>query len=252
MTTDLWTLWIAPLLLLLGRTSAFLLSLPIFGWQMLPMIVRAGMAVLVTAFMAMAGGVPRLPADISLLATAILLVQETLTGLALGLALNIVFQAVRQAGTIAAELMGLAEAGIIDPASGEESDVMAMFFEIAFVLLFLAAGGHLLMLRVLGLSYQAFPVGAMPDASALADLMLRSGADMLAFAVRLAAPLLAAFLILTVALAVLAKAMPDVNVLFLSFPIRVGLCVLVAAAMMPALRGFTEELAQWMKECLIA
>jgi flagellar biosynthetic protein FliR len=249
---DLWTLWIVPLLLVLGRTSAFVLSLPVFGWQVLPAIVRAGMAILLTAFLVGSGPMPSVPADTTLFAAALLLVQETLTGLALGLALNIVFQAVRQAGSIAAELMGLAEAGIIDPASGEESDTMAMFFEIAFVLLFLAAGGHLLMLRVLGLSYQAFPVGAMPEASALADLMLRSGTDMLAFAVRLAAPLLGAFLILTVALAVLAKAMPDVNVLFLSFPLRVGLCVLVAAAMMPALGGFTEELAQWMRECLAA
>jgi flagellar biosynthesis protein FliR len=252
MTIDLWTFWIVPLLLLLGRVSAFLLALPVFGWQMLPMTVRAGLAILVTGFFAMAGGVPKVQADLSLFGAALLLVQESLTGLALGLALNIVFQAARQAGAIAAEFMGLTDASVIDPSSGEESDVMAIFFEIAFVLLFLAAGGHLMMLRVLGLSYQAFPVGSMPDAAALADLFVRSGTDMLTFSLRLAAPLMGAFLLLTVALAVLSKAMPEVNVLFLSFPLRIGLCLLVAAAMMPALSGFTEELAEWMKDCLVA
>jgi flagellar biosynthetic protein FliR len=117
-------------------------------------------------------------------------------------------------------------------------------------MLFLAAGGHQVLLGVLHRSYAAFPVGATPDISAMAQTVLVAGAEMLALALRVAAPLLAASLILAVALAILAKAMPEANVLYLSFPLRVGLCVMVAAAMMPYLNSFAGEMAGYMRDFL--
>ncbi len=243
---DVWTA-ILPWLILLARVSAFFVVLPIFGWQWLPTVVRAGMAVLVTVSYGLGGHLPVLTTpDPDLLACGILLGREILCGLALGLAANLVYAAVQQMGQIISQQMGLSEAGIFDPVTGEESDVMEMFFQVTFVLLFLAAGGHHLLLRVLWGSYEVFPVGQGPDVAAMAEVVLQAGADMLVFALQLAGPMLAAFLVLTVALAALARAMPEVNILYMSFPFRVGLGVLMAAAMMPLLNGFSSQLADWM------
>jgi flagellar biosynthetic protein FliR len=243
---DLWAL-VLPWLILLARVSAFFAAAPIFGWQWLPTVVRAGMAMLVTLSFGLAGHLPSLASSSpDLLATGLLVVREVICGLGLGLAANLIFLAVQQMGRIVSQQMGLAEAGIIDPVSGEESDVMEMFFQITFVLLFFAAGGHHLLLRVLWGSYAAFPVGQGPEVAALADVVVQAGCDMLVFALQLAAPLLAAFLVLTVALAALSKAMPEINILYLSFPFRIGLGVLMAAAMVPLVNGFTAQMAQWM------
>lgn len=246
MNVDLWAI-VLPWLILLARISAFLAVLPMFGWQWLPMVVRAGMAVLLTASYGLAGHLPVLASlEPNLLASGILVVREILFGLGMGLAANLIFLSVQQMGRIISQQMGLAEAGIIDPVSGEESDVMEMFFQITFVLFFLAAGGHHLLLKVLWGSYQAFPVGETPAISALAETIVQAGSDMLVFALQLAAPLMAAFLVLTVALAALSRAMPEVNILFMSFPLRIGLGVFMAAAMVPLLRGFTAQMADWM------
>jgi flagellar biosynthetic protein FliR len=240
-----------PFALLLGRIGAFFAVLPIFGWRALPMRVRAGIALLVTVFFAIVapGAVP--PGHAHWLAATVLLVREILCGLALGLAASFVFLAVQQGGRIAAIQMGFAEAGIIDPGSREQERPIAMFLEMTFALFFLAAGGHRLLLTILARSYQAFPVGAVPAPGELAEGLIRAGSTMLVFGLKLAAPVLAAFLILAVVLAVLARVLPEMNVLLTSLPMRVGLGLFMAAAIVPSLHSFTLELARWMKRFLI-
>ena len=74
---------------------------------------------------------------------------------------------------------------------------------------------------------------------------------MLLFALKLAAPVLGAFLILAVLLSILSRALPEMNILMASFPLRVGMGLFMAAAIMPTLETFTIELARWMKKFLI-
>ncbi len=67
---------------------------------------------------------------------------------------------------------------------------------------------------------------------------------------RLAAPMLAAFLLLMVVLAVLARMVPEMNILFISLPLRVGLGLLMAAIFLPFINGFVAEFADWMGKLL--
>ena len=181
----------------------------------------------------------------------VMLLQEIVCGLALGLAINLVFSAVKQAGAIASRQMGFAMAEIVDPASGQSSDPIGVFFEMIFILFFLVAGGHHLLLLAIRRSYELFPVGVTPGAGALAEGIVRAGSTMLLFALKLAAPLLAGTLVLSVVMAVLARAVPEMNVLLLSLPLRVGLGLLLAAAIMPLMGAFTDELADWMNRLLV-
>jgi flagellar biosynthetic protein FliR len=67
---------------------------------------------------------------------------------------------------------------------------------------------------------------------------------------RLAAPMLAAFLLLMIVLAILARAVPEMNILFISFPLRVGLGLLMAAIFLPFTNEFVSEFADWMGKLL--
>jgi flagellar biosynthetic protein FliR len=240
-------------MMLLGRVSAFVAVLPIFSWQVVPMIVRAGIAVLMTVFFGYILPLPQAgAAQGHWLAASVLVVGEIVIGLALGLAVNFVFQAVQQGGHMIVQQMGLAESGIIDPTTGEETETMAVFMETTFILLFLGANGHHLLLRVLGRSYQVFPLGGAPDAAALASGLVAAGSMMLLLALKLAAPALAAFMVLAVVLAIVARVLPDMNVLMESFPLRVGLGLFMAAALVPSLVDLVDEMTTWMTRHLMA
>jgi flagellar biosynthetic protein FliR len=236
-----------PHILLLARVTAFIAVLPIFGWAYAPNIVRLGLALVLTFFFAQLFPVHLAAAPVGFLGPAILLTGEILCGLALGLAVRLVFTSVQQAGFIIAQQMGFTDAGVVDPVSGEDAIAIAMFFEIVFTVMFLACRGHHLLVSFIGGSFQKFPAGTSPSLAAMAEGLVAAGSAMLLFALKLSAPILAAFLILGFLLAILSRMMPDLNIFMDSFPLRVGLGLFLAAAMMPVLNAFTGDLAEWMR-----
>ncbi len=84
----------------------------------------------------------------------------------------------------------------------------------------------------------------------LAEGVIKAGSTMFLLGLRLAGPMLAAFLLLMVVLAVLARMVPEMNILFISLPLRVGLGLLMAAIFLPFLNGFVAEFADWMGKLL--
>ncbi len=244
---------ILPYLLLLARVSAFLIVLPIFGWQSLPTVVRAGMALTLTFFFAMAG-IGRVDVDMSAAGAvqiALMTVRELACGLALGLAVQFVFLAVQQAGNIMAMQMGFGDAGIIDPAMGEDTSAITTLMEMSFALLFLAAGGQYLLMQILQRSLVVFPLGGPVDFGALAEGLVQAGSTMLLLALKLSGPVLASFLLLSMVLGVLARVLPEMNILTESFPLRVALGLLMASMTLPSLERFGIELGGWLNQFLI-
>jgi len=243
-----WIQLFLPFVLLLARIGAFFAVLPIFSWRALPVRVRAAIAFVVTVFFAAVRGPVMDVTGLTTGAAAVAIAQEILYGLALGLAVTFVFLAVQQAGRMIGMQMGLGDAGIIDPVTGETVRPVGMFFEITFVLFFLAAGGHHLFLLLIDKSYFVFPAGGAFDRQMigrLAEALVDAGSTMLLMALRMAAPVLAAFLALSVVLGILARVLPEMNILLTSFPLRVGLGFVMAAMTLPSLDHFAGELGRW-------
>ncbi|KPJ74018.1 MAG: hypothetical protein AMK72_03415 [Planctomycetes bacterium SM23_25] len=242
---------VVPFMLVLARVSGLFAVLPIFGWLSAPVRVRAGLALMISIVFAsvLPAGAPA-PGG-HWLAVGVLLVREVATGVALGLAVALAFGAVRQTGLIIKRQMGLAVAQEIDPMTGEQSQPVGLLMEMCFAVFFLAAGGHRLMLRLVARSYEVFPIGQGPTAAAMTEAVMDAGVVMLTFALKLAAPMVGAFLVLAVALAILARILPEMNILMASLPLRVGLGLFVAAAIMPSLQAFTVELGDWLNRFLV-
>jgi flagellar biosynthetic protein FliR len=239
-----------PYLLVLARVSAFMAVAPIFGTNYVPMVVRAGIAMTVTVFLAMVVPLKHAALGTGMAGAGLLMAQEVVVGLALGLAATLLFMAVRQGAAIMGQQIGYEDAGIVDPTTSEEFGSFEMFFEVTFMVFFLMAGGHHMLISIIARSYGAFPMGAPPNMGVLAQGVIEAGSAMLLFALKLAAPLLAAFFILSVVLAVLARVLPEMNILVLSFPLRAGLGLIMASAILPTLSNMTAELGSWMNRFL--
>ncbi len=216
----------------------------------MPLRVRAALALWMTIFFA-AVFPPVLPAVHGLIHVVVLMAAEVLYGVALGMAANLVYLAVQRGARIAAVQMGLTDAEIIDPVTQEGSEAMSLLMEMVFALFFLSVGGHRMLVGLMQRSFVAYPVGTVPSPAAMAQGVLAAGSTMLVFALKFAAPVLAAFLVLAVVLAVLARVLPEMNILLASFPLRIGLGLFLALAMVPALETFAAEIARWMGRYLL-
>jgi len=236
--------------LILTRISAFFLVLPVFGWQAIPVRVKVAVTIILSAYFGMMTPPAVDPVGVSTPLAIILLAEEAVYGLALGLIVMLLFSVVRLSGRIIEQQMGLTMARIVDPLTGEQGRPLSSLLEMIFILLFLSANGHHLFLAIISRSYQAFPPGTIPTVGALVDGVVSTGSAMFVASLRLAAPMLAAFLILMVVLALLARLVPEMNILFISMPLRVGLGLFMVAAFIPFVGGFVGEMADWMAKLL--
>jgi flagellar biosynthetic protein FliR len=236
--------------MVLTRISAFFLVLPVFGWKSIPVRIKVALIVLVAVFFSVVTPLAAKPEGVSVLEAILLIANEATYGLALGLIVTFVFTAVKFSGRIIERQMGLAMAQILDPMTGERTQPLCSLLEMIFIILFLSANGHHLLLLIISRSYETFPAGSVPTMPVLASGIIKAGSTMFLLGLRLAAPMLAAFLLLMVVLAVLARMVPEMNILFISLPLRVGLGLLMAAIFLPFINGFVAEFADWMCKLL--
>lgn len=239
-----------PFFLILTRLSTFFLILPVFGSRVIPVRVKIAGVVLLSVFFGIVNPTVFPSSDVSELEAVILLMAEGLYGLSLGLIVSIIFFVIRVSGRITERQMGLAMAEVFDPLVGERAQPLSMLIETVFILLFLAADGHHLLFLVISRSFETFPVGTIPDIGTMTDAIVRAGSVMFTASLRVAAPMLAAFILLLVVLGVLARIAPEMNILFISLPLRVGLGLLMAALFIPFVHSFVSEFSGWMGRLL--
>lgn len=236
--------------LVLTRLSAFFACLPVFSWRAIPGVVRMSLGLWIAIFFASELTLPFDPAKITMVQAGLMVASEAVYGGAMGLAAAMVFWAVRVGGSIADQQMGFSMIEALDPISGEQTDMVALILETLFLLLFLSAEGHHMLLMMFQKSYHAFPLGSMPDINMLTNMVVQSGSVMLMSALKLAAPILALFMVLMVVLGVFARVLPDMNMLFESMPIRVAIGLVSLGLFLPLMLDYVKEFSMWMNRLM--
>jgi flagellar biosynthesis protein FliR len=236
--------------LVLTRVSTFFISMPIFDLTAVPQFIKVSMVVLLTAFFATVVPLPMYHAPVTSIEAVILIVNEAIYGFALGLAATMLFSVVRIAGSIIEQEMGLTMAEVFDPMTGEPTQAISMFLEMVFILLLFSANVHHLLLSVLARSYESFPVGTSPNINLLLGGLIATGTTMLLAALKLAAPILAASMILMIVLAITSRIMPEMDIFFLSLPLKVGLGIMFVAFFLPYIQTYVWEFAALLNKLL--
>jgi len=237
-------------MLVLTRVGAFFFSAPIFSWQSIPTTIKLTLTIFVSAFFASVAVNPVLPGSYTALEAGLMIGGEAIYGLALGLVASYIFGAVRIGAQICEQEMGLSMANILDPMTEESGEPLGILMEMIFILLFLAADGHHVFLMTLSRSYETFPAGSIPAIDKLTASIAAAGSTMLILGLRMSAPILAAFLLMMVVLAFLARVAPETNILFLSLPLKVGMGLVMVGIFFPFIGSFVTEFTQWLNKLI--
>lgn len=232
---------IALLVLLAFRIGGVLLVAPVFSARNVPPMLRAALLVLLTLLLAPVAaadaGVPEITVEA--------LFAETLAGFAIGFGAAVVIGAMELAADVLSIQTGLSAASAMDPVSGSGSTALGQLMNLFGITLFLAVGGHLLMLEALSASVHALPVGSAMTLETGLRGMVSLGAELFALGVRFAAPVLAAIMIANLAMGILGKAAPQFNVLIVAFPVQTGLGLLTLGLAIPVMATFFTTWASW-------
>jgi flagellar biosynthetic protein FliR len=223
---------LAAFVLLLVRPGMLVMGTPFLGAVHAPVLMRVGLTVLLA--IVLAPFVP-LPAELSAGAVAIVVLREVAIGLALALAIRVLVTAGEFAGHFAGYQIGLSLGSLIDPQSGVRNNVLAIVYAQLVTIVCLATNTHHALLRALADSYRALPVGFGSLSSGLSTSVAESLGLVFILGVRIAAPVVVVLLLVELALGLVARVAPSLNVMIAGAPVRVVLGLLVVALSVEAL-----------------
>ena len=235
--------WVAQAFFPFVRVGACLMVAPMFGARFVPTRTRVILAAAITALV-----VPLMPATAIAPFSAealVVVAQQMLIGVALGFALQIVFDSLGLAGQVLANSMGLSFAFNVDPLRGSSTAALGQLYIILATLTFLALGGHLALLEVLVQGFTTMPVGTEGLGREGIWMIVIWGGQLFAGAIAIALPGVTALLIVNLAFGVVSRAAPTLNLFAVGFPVSlvVGLLV-VLAGMGPLQQGVTQLIGQ--------
>lgn len=234
--------WLAALIFPLVRILAMISSSPIFGNKQVPARVKIGLSVLLAIIIAPTiTNIPQVPVGSP--QGLLIIIQQIIIGVAMGFTMRLIFTAVEMAGEFAGLQMGLGFASFYDPVNASFTPVIAQWLGVIATLAFLALNAHLLLISALAESFQTLPIGSMmPTRSFLG--VAEWGGSIFAFALQISLPILAALLITNLALGILTRAAPQLNLFAVGFPITLAIGFFVLALSMPYFSPLLDRLAQ--------
>lgn len=239
-TTAQLNAWLAAFAWPLARILALIASAPVIGNPNLPASVKIGLGMLLTVLVA-----PLLPAapaiDPASAAGLLILAQQVLIGLAMGFAMQVVFWAADMAGALIGLQMGLGFATLYDASVAGSIPVIGQYLSVVVSLAFLAVDGHLLLVSALVESFRVLPLAPLSASSGLLTLV-QWGGGIFSFGLALSLPLLAALLITNLALAVLTRAAPQLNIFAVGFPLTILIGMLMLFLVLPYFAPTLERL----------
>ena len=211
------------------RLSGMMLFAPFFGSQVIPPRVKAGLVVALSVLFYPALSPTLTHLDLS--AWPGLVFGELLIGAAVGIATNLVFDAVQMAGQVLSTQMGYSLINILDPQTQVDSTVMALFHQTIAMLIFLRLDVHLWLLRAVGRSFLLLPPGSAHISGAFTMTLARAAGEVFTLGIQIAAPVLSATFLTDIVLGLLGKASPQAPLMLLGTPIKtmLGLSILFFA-----------------------
>lgn len=233
--------WLALFIFPFARILALIASSPVLGNKQIPARVKIGLALMLTVIVAPTLSIqPDIePASAS---GFFVLLQQILAGLAIGFTMRLIFSAFEMAGELAGMQMGLGFASFFDPLNASFSPVVAQFLGIIAALAFLGMDGHLYILAALAESFHTFPISsAVPSAVALHTLAAWGG-SMFMYALQISMPLIGALLITNLALGILTRSAPQLNIFAIGFPITLAVGFAALALSLPYMAPLLDHL----------
>jgi flagellar biosynthetic protein FliR len=244
--------------IVLVRTSVLFAILPLFGDRIVPATVKVMLSVAVSMILypILVGTGQVNPSEAAVWgATSASLIgtiaTEAIFSLAVGFSARIVFDAIQIGGDIAGNFMGFASASQYDPHQESNTQVISRLNNTLAMLLFLAMNGHHLMLQAALSSFAVIGIGKANFGAAFGERLISLTTEVVRLGLQFAAPMAIAFFGVNLVYGIISKAMPQLNILVLSFSVSASVGLVLLFLSLPEFQSVTTTLFSEMGDEMI-
>ncbi|NLN16009.1 MAG: flagellar type III secretion system protein FliR [Firmicutes bacterium] len=220
------------LFLVFTRLSGLIVTAPLFSYRNVPILLKMAFASLLAAIL-FPYAMPPSTAEFLSLSYFLQVLEELALGLALGFVASLSLQAIYLAGQLMDVPMGFGMVNILDPQLGVQVPIMARFYNIVAILVFLGVNGHHMVLMALMRSFELLPIGQVSWGPGVVMALVRGFAWMFVLGVKIALPIMGAIFLTDIALGVIARSVPQMNVFLVGFPVKIGVGLFLLVFVVP-------------------
>ena len=214
---------IEDFILVFIRIISIVVMIPVFGDKVVPSTVKWGLSLFMALLLfplVRAGITP--PGDSQIIPLLLRIAGEILIGVSIGFAARLIFAGVQLAGEMLGIQIGFSIANVLDPSSNIEISLLAEFQYMLSLLLFMSVDAHHIFIKAIAESYQIIHPLNVHFSGELLQVIVRLSRDLFVIAVKISAPVMAVLLFTNVALGVVARTVPQMNIFVVSFPLQIS------------------------------
>ncbi len=234
MVLELTTTDFFAFLMALFRIAGIILTAPFLGARNIPPQVQIGFALVLTfiVFPVLPRGGFALPENLAVFIVATL--SEVAVGALIGFVASLFFAAVQSAGMLIDQELGFSLANVLDPISNEQVSIIGHFKNALAFLVFLGINGHHLLIDGIVRSFRVVPLlGLRVSENLRVAVSLHAAGQVFDIAVKIAAPAMTAVFLTSVALALVARTVPEMNIFIMGFSVRIAVGFVVLLLFVP-------------------
>jgi flagellar biosynthetic protein FliR len=214
---------------------------PIFGRQIIPSIVKVGLSLGLALFTA--GGMSDvIVINYTGIAMLIAMIKEFSVGLLLGFVMNLFFSIFHFGGQIIDYQLGLAMASMFDPTTNSHISITGNMLTIFYTMLFFVTNSHLNLMAIAISSYDVAPLGFAPINGEISIYIVELFAYILIYAVQLALPWIVTIMVVEVAVGIMMKVVPNINVFVVNIQMKIVCGLVVLITIVPVLTRFMSQI----------
>lgn len=226
---------ILAFMLTFARVGSAMMIIPGIGDSFVPERIRLHMAVGLSLVL-FPLLLPYMPNPVPAVHYLVMLIgMEVLVGLFIGSIARIFMTALDTAGMIISMQAGLSNAQVFNPSLASQGSIMGAFLSVTGVVVLFSVNLHHLLIMAVIESYEFFPLGALPDAGSMAEMISKTVTASFMVGVKLASPFIVMTLIMYVAMGVLSRLMPQIQVFMIALPLQIWISLILLSLVLAAL-----------------
>lgn len=217
--------------LMVVRIAAILFTAPVFGSMTIKANVRMAMSLIIG--LVCLHSVPVVKAvDPGVVSIIAMVGKEILLGICMGLMSHYLFTGAMFGGQLLGIQMGFSVVNVFDPQSNTSISIVSSFLNIAMILIFIAVGGHHLVIQAINASFKTLPLGIYPVHEDAFLYIVKQFTFIFITALKVIAPAFVTLLILQVVMGIIGRMVPQINLMMVGFPLQIAIGMTVLALSM--------------------
>lgn len=224
------------------RVGAMLFTAPLLSGRTVPSMLKVGLALLLTFLLVPINQAHFTEVPFEWLPLSILVLKELGVGIIVGFVANLVFSAMQLAGQFLGLQIGFSLANVLDPLYSESISIVDQLYTILAGLIFLAIDGHHMLILAIQQTLDLVPIGTLQITGPMVNQLITLTSGVFVAAVRIALPVIASLLLADIALGLMSRTLPQMNIFIVGLPVKLFVGFLVMLVTLPAVNSLAANM----------